>query len=115
MIDDDRAAMDALNSYWDEVVAGTPAQPHALNGGLGAAVRQLHAMDDAPMPDTAFTERLWHELMQSAPRPHVPCGDSACLTGLAAPSRHSPSRRRCSRRSSPPWSASIYGRQLRRR
>ncbi len=67
MIDGNRADMDALNSYWDEVVAGTAARPDELDDRLATAVRQLHAMGATPAVDAAFAERLWHELMQSAP------------------------------------------------
>ncbi len=67
MITDDRADMDALNSYWDTVVAGTAARPNDLDDGLATAVRRLHAADGAPAVDAAFAERLWHELMRSAP------------------------------------------------
>ncbi len=85
--DHDRARLDALDSYWDGVVAHTMGQAPTddLDDDLAAAVRRLHAADGAPAAGAAFAERLWQELMVSAPPSTVPGDRSVRRRGVRLP------------------------------
>ena len=82
----DWTRLDALDSYWDDVAAIGPGQARlsALDDGLAAAVRQLHVADGAPVPDPAFAERLWQELLRSAAPAAGVAGAPAQRTGIGA-------------------------------
>ncbi|MDI3340943.1 MAG: hypothetical protein QJR03_10475 [Sphaerobacter sp.] len=62
----EREPMDALDRYWDALVAGETGDDDALDPALAAAVRELHARDDAPAPDPAFRARLGQRLAAEA-------------------------------------------------
>lgn len=47
-----------LDRYWDGLAAGSAIDASELDPALVAAVRELHARDDAPAPDSAFLMRL---------------------------------------------------------
>ncbi len=66
-------AAERLNRYWDDLLRdravhpGGPAAPAAgLDLDLAAAVRRLHALDDAPAPDPVLAARLWPALVSPA-------------------------------------------------
>ena len=68
----DRETLERLNAFWDALVRGAEAGPPELDPQLAATVRWLQALDDAPPPDPAFTERLRQQLpVQPASTPAV--------------------------------------------
>jgi hypothetical protein len=57
---------DQLNRYWDGIASGHRAEPGNLDPGMVAAIEQLLALDDAPLPRTAFVEYVGRKLELSA-------------------------------------------------
>lgn len=56
------AAITSLGRYWDELLHGRPADPGELDPTLAETVHLLHARDDVPGADAAFTARLLAQL-----------------------------------------------------
>lgn len=52
-----------LGRYWDALVQGRSADPAGLDPALAAAVRHLHAHDDALAADRRFADHLLEDLM----------------------------------------------------
>jgi hypothetical protein len=52
----------ALGRFWDEFLHGRPASPGDLDSSLAETVRHLHARDDVPGADAAFTAHLSAQL-----------------------------------------------------
>src|SRR5262249_12017863 len=101
-----RPDLDELDRLLSEEASGSPAgpPPEHLDPPMAAPVRRVHALDDAPNPDPAFTRRLWRDLMQTAaltPSPQLPAfpriganGHRGAPPGSpAAPRRLPPPRR----------------------
>jgi len=88
----------AFEQWWDQLVRGTTDRqdPH-LDPGLEAFARRVHALDDQPAADPAYTRHLWEELMRSDaipyPRPialgsvFVPNGRVRSTSDLPIPDR----------------------------
>lgn len=67
-----RALEDALDHYWDTVLAGTGALPSdLLDPELATAVRRAHALGKGASPSPAFASLLWEDLMQAQPNASV--------------------------------------------
>ncbi len=58
------AEISALGRYWDALAQGRPMQRDAIEPGLAAVIKTLHARDDAPGADPAFAARLRDDLME---------------------------------------------------
>src|SRR5215213_10932044 len=61
----ERAALLAEERFWDAVVLGEPLPADAIDPGLATTIRQIHDLDDAPLPDAGFAARLARDLLQS--------------------------------------------------
>lgn len=66
--------IDRLDDYWDAVVRRDEADLRGLDPALAETVQQLHALDDAPVPDPAFGQQLWQELMEDGTASGQPNG-----------------------------------------
>jgi hypothetical protein len=61
----ERAALLAEERYWDAVVLEEPLPADAIDPDVAITIRQIHALDDAPLPDAGFAARLERDLLQS--------------------------------------------------
>ncbi len=64
----DRREADALNRDWDTYVRSVGHPP----ADTSAALRHLHCLDDAPLPDSVFLARTWQQL-----RARMPASDAS--------------------------------------
>jgi len=62
----------AFERWWDRMVRGTTdRQDPPLDPGLEAFARRVHALDDQPAADPAYTRHLWEDLMRSDAIPYL--------------------------------------------
>jgi hypothetical protein len=78
---DDAALNAAIDRFWDEMTQGCSAGAGEVDPLDVATIRHLHAFDDQPDPESAFTQRLREDLvhahMHAHPLPgaqHAPAG-----------------------------------------
>jgi hypothetical protein len=70
-----RGSLLAEERYWDAIVLGDPLPLDNVDPQLAATIQLVHAIDDTPLPDSAFATRLERDLLWSAP--HARPGSSA--------------------------------------
>jgi DNA-binding beta-propeller fold protein YncE len=58
---DDRAAMDQLGRYWDDLTRGVPSGSADLEPSLVEALQRFHALGSTPPPGAA-RNRVWREI-----------------------------------------------------
>lgn len=76
----ERDRADELNRWWDALVLGGAVDPDerppvasaGADPALAVALRRLHALDDAPLPESAFGARLWQGLVAPVPAREEP-------------------------------------------
>lgn len=61
------AALLAEERFWDAHVTGQPSPPDAIDPVVKTIIQQVHALDDAPLPDAGFAARLEDRLLRSGP------------------------------------------------
>nr|MBA3451359.1 hypothetical protein [Chloroflexia bacterium] len=62
-----RQSLLAEARYWDAIVLGQPIPADAIDPVLASTIRWVHTLDDTPLPDPAFAERLESELIHDMP------------------------------------------------
>ena len=68
----DRADVERLRAYWDDVVHGNPTVPDDLDSSTAATVQRLHALYQPPLPTPEFRDQLKEALV--APTMHPDSG-----------------------------------------
>jgi sugar lactone lactonase YvrE len=56
---------EAIDRFWDQIAQGRSPSAADLDAADAAAIRYLHANDDRPGPNSAFTRQLREELMHA--------------------------------------------------
>jgi hypothetical protein len=87
---------DPIVAIWDAALSGQaqPALGHAADPETFAFIQSFHGLDDAPMPDIAFLNRLEADLIGSAATQQTPTGRDLPLRGRRASSWRPIARRR---------------------
>jgi hypothetical protein len=62
---------EAIDRFWDQIAQGRARDAGDLDPTTAATLRRLHASDDRPGPDRAFTNRLREELMHAHMHAHA--------------------------------------------
>ncbi|MDQ3227375.1 MAG: hypothetical protein M3Q50_12175 [Chloroflexota bacterium] len=89
----------AEERYWDAFVRGATLPPDVIAPAVATVIRQVHTLDDAPLPDAAFAARLENELLRNQPGVVTPpspilLGADASRNGPIAPAHASARSRR---------------------